>query len=148
DIGPLAGYFLTRMQRKLGNINLVLSLASQQALLSYAWPGNVRELEHVLSRAALKANASEQPAEGLCVIEPLHLGLDVAMDANEAATPLVSVKMDNTKLIDLRNAIDLFQSDYIKSALARFDGNKSKTGKALGVDRSNFQRLLKRLGIG
>jgi len=56
--------------------------------------------------------------------------------------------MDNTKLIDLRNAIDLFQSDYIKNALARFDGNKSQTGKALGVDRSNFQRLLKRLGIG
>ena len=151
DIGPLAGYFLTRMQRKLGNINLVLSLASQQALLSYAWPGNVRELEHVLSRAALKANAGDQQAEGLCVIEPLHLGLDVAMGENEmapAATPLVSVKMDNTKLIDLRNAIDLFQSDYIKNALARFDGNKSQTGKALGVDRSNFQRLLKRLGIG
>ena len=151
DIGPLAGYFLTRMQRKLGNIKLVLSLASQQALLSYAWPGNVRELEHVLSRAALKANAGDQQAEGLCVIEPLHLGLDVTMSENEmapAATPLVSVKMDNTKLIDLRNAIDLFQSDYIKNALARFDGNKSKTGKALGVDRSNFQRLLKRLGIG
>jgi len=151
DIGPLAGYFLTRMQRKLGNIKLVLSLASQQALLSYAWPGNVRELEHVLSRAALKANAGDQQAEGLCVIEPLHLGLDVTMGENEmapAATPLVSVKMDNTKLIDLRNAIDLFQSDYIKNSLARFDGNKSKTGKALGVDRSNFQRLLKRLGIG
>jgi len=155
DIGLLAGYFLTRLQRKLGNINLVLSLAAEQALLIYPWPGNVRELEHVLSRAALKANADGDNIERLCVIECWHLGLDVGTDALQGqetslvslAMPLISVKGDNSKLIDLRDAVDLFQSDYIKNALEHFDGNKSKTGRALGLDRSNFQRLMKRLGI-
>ena len=159
DIGPLAGYFLTRLQSKLGNISLVLSLKAQQALLAYGWPGNVRELEHVLSRAALKANAARN-TERIAVIEPWHLGLDDQSQSNlesgktqtgsvGSEPPLTTLKKeaDNFQVADLRNTVDAFQGDYIKKALAQFKGNKAKTGRALGLDKSNFHRLLKRLNI-
>ncbi len=159
DIGPLAGYFLTRLQSKLGNISLVLSLQAQQALLAYAWPGNVRELEHVLSRAALKANAARD-TERIAVIEPWHLGLDEQSQPNTQGETLPAGRVNDASFLktenkasdyfqvtDLRNTVDAFQGDYIKRALAEFSGNKAKTGRALGLDKSNFHRLLKRLNI-
>ncbi len=149
DIGPLAGYFLTRMQSKLGNISLVLSLPAQHALMAYNWPGNVRELEHVLSRAALKANVVRSSNERIAVLEPKHLGLEDILP--EELSMVQSTNFENStgefKVLDLRNTVDAFQGDYIRQALQYFKGNKSKTGKALGVDKSNFHRLLKRLNI-
>lgn len=147
DIGPLSGYFLSRMQRKMGNINLVLSFAAQKSLQTYPWPGNVRELEHVLSRAALKANVGRAIEDRLAIIEPWHLGLEPASGTATISTLAEPEMTDEGAEIDLRDAVDNFQSAYIKKVLAKFDGNKSKAGKALGVDRSNFHRLLKRLNI-
>jgi anaerobic nitric oxide reductase transcription regulator len=153
DIGPLAGYFLSRLQSKLGNVNLALSLNSQQALLEYSWPGNVRELEHVLSRAALKANGTRNPNERLAVIEPWHLGLDSEPRVQSSRLDNAILKTgtghqaEGFKVADLRHTLDAFQTDYIKQTLEHFKGNKSEAGKALGVDKSNFHRLLKRLNI-
>ncbi len=148
DIGPLAGYFLTRMQSKLGNISLVLSLPAQHALMAYSWPGNVRELEHVLSRAALKANASRDTNERIAVLEPKHLGLDeISPEIPVATTSFLPSKKGEFQIADLRNTVDAFQGDYIRQALQHFNGNKSITAKALGIDKSNFHRLVKRLNI-
>jgi two-component system response regulator FlrC len=49
DILPLVAQILTRFCRA-DDIKR-LSLAAQQALLTYSWPGNVRELENVIQRA-------------------------------------------------------------------------------------------------
>ena len=148
DIGPLAGYFLTRMQSKLGNISLVLSLPAQHALMAYSWPGNVRELEHVLSRAALKANAARHPNERIAVLEPKHLGLDESLpELPVASVTALQNKRGEFQIADLRNTVDAFQGDYIRQALEHFNGNKSLAAKALGIDKSNFHRLIKRLNI-
>ncbi|GAA3942556.1 nitric oxide reductase transcriptional regulator NorR [Litoribacillus peritrichatus] len=149
DIGPLSGFFLSRMQRKLGHINLALSQSSEQALVSYGWPGNVRELEHVLSRAALKAFAERGKQDRLAVIEPHHLGLNESSHSVSVGLT-TAAKQDacaEFQAGDLKSAMDEFQANYIRKSLVAFQGNRSKTAAALGLDRSNFHRLLKRLDI-
>jgi len=47
----------------------------------------------------------------------------------------------------LKDMMDLQQKRYIEKVLSQFKGNKAQTAKALGVDRANFHRLLKRLGL-
>ena len=56
-------------------------------------------------------------------------------------------KRGEFQIADLRNTVDAFQGDYIRQALEHFNGNKSLAAKALGIDKSNFHRLIKRLNI-
>lgn len=148
DISPLAGYFLSQFQRKLGHITLAMSSEAEHALYHYHWPGNIRELEHLLHRASLKAYAERADQQRLIEIQPKHLDLDI-----EALEPAVTSMFDSVSVADsdnilpLKDWVDINQRQYIQQLLTHFEGNKSKTAKALGVDRGNFHRLLQRLGL-
>lgn len=148
DISPLAGYFLSQFQRKLGHITLALSTSAEKALYQYHWPGNIRELEHLLHRASLKAYAERADNQRVIEIQSTHLDLDVEMpnivSVPEADTDKVR---DGEPIVLLKDWVDIHQRQYIQHLLTHFDGNKSKTAAALGVDRGNFHRLLKRLGL-
>jgi two-component system nitrogen regulation response regulator NtrX len=47
----------------------------------------------------------------------------------------------------LHDARDNFERDYILKALARQQGNISRTAEVLGVERSNLYRKMRALGI-
>ena len=47
----------------------------------------------------------------------------------------------------LHDARDEFERDYILAALARAQGNISRTAEALGVERSNLYRKMRALGL-
>lgn len=49
--------------------------------------------------------------------------------------------------MDLKEAVEHFQRDLISQQLAAHNNNLAATAKNFGLDRSNFYRLLKRLGI-
>jgi anaerobic nitric oxide reductase transcription regulator len=145
DIAPLSGYFLTQFQRKLGQVTFALSPDAEQALYHYHWPGNIRELEHLLCRAALKAKADHTDPARFITIEAFHLDLEVTQLPQAVRSP--EIPTSNTTIMKLKDMMDLQQRQYIEHVLNQFDGNKSQAAQALGVDRANFHRLLKRLGL-
>lgn len=63
DILPLVAQMLTRFCS--ANDLKTLSLAAQQALLTYSWPGNVRELENVIQRALVFCQGNQIDDEHL-----------------------------------------------------------------------------------
>ena len=53
----------------------------------------------------------------------------------------------NVISLPLKNARKVFEKHYLQSQISRFDGNISKTSKAVGMERSALHRKLKQLGI-
>ncbi|NQZ50239.1 MAG: nitric oxide reductase transcriptional regulator NorR [Moritella sp.] len=170
DILLLAGSFLAKIQRKVGLNNLTLSKDAERALLAYEWPGNVRELEHLLSRASLRAAARNSKDDRVVVLEnrdldiesaigesnaSLHTNMNTDSDVSEKGMAsvgnvagqddIVISTVDNDN--NLKQITDDFQTQFIKKMLAENNGNSAATARAIGVDRSNLHRLMKRLDI-
>ncbi|GAA5233979.1 nitric oxide reductase transcriptional regulator NorR [Verticiella sediminum] len=155
DVLLLAGAFLEENRRRVGARSLRLSADAQAALLAHPWPGNVRELEYLIARAALKAAGRSDPASNRGTARPrivtldLHdLGLEDARAAAASAAGEQPAAQADTAAAPatLREAIDAYQKRLIAQALAAHDGNVAAAARALGLDRANLARLMKRLG--
>ncbi len=59
----------------------------------------------------------------------------------------LNADLDLSAGLNLKEATENFQRQFIKSALREHNGNSSAAARAIGVDRSNLHRLVKRLGI-
>jgi two-component system NtrC family response regulator len=97
------------------------------ALQSYGWPGNVRELENRLKRAVLM---TQEPQ-----VTPANLDLD---------SPYSKYLAPGKGLCDAREA---FEKDIIQRALAKHDGNISRTASELGVSRPTLRDLLTKYAL-
>jgi anaerobic nitric oxide reductase transcription regulator len=156
DVVALAGGFLEENQHRLGARNLRLSPASKAALLAHGWPGNVRELEHVISRASLRAFTEQRRGARWTAIEPHHLALDAAAAGSQAAAPQAPLasQTDDAQASfpgaaggTLREATAAFQRAWLADALARHNGHVANAAREAGIDRSNFHRMLRKLGM-
>jgi len=105
----------------------------------------VRELAHLLSRAALKAVAKQGNTAKTVIIDTSHLDIG-SMEAAPAEMEQPKKAPPEIKT-SLKEAVDLFQREVIEDSLKRHDSNLASAGRELGISRSNFYRLLTRLGI-
>ncbi|GLS82678.1 nitric oxide reductase transcriptional regulator NorR [Paraferrimonas haliotis] len=146
DVAILAGYFLEQAQQKLGIKRIVILPQAMILLQQYDWPGNVRELEHLLMRASLKARDTDSSNVRIDVshlqLEQQSKGDEQGDSASEASS--FTLPAQNT---GLRGAVDAYQRQYITETLKHTNNNWSKAASKLKVDRANFYRLAKRLGL-
>ncbi|MEO9148081.1 MAG: nitric oxide reductase transcriptional regulator NorR [Burkholderiaceae bacterium] len=157
DVLALAGGFLEENQHRLGARNLRLSTASNAALLAHGWPGNVRELEHVISRASLRAFREQPRGARWTAIEPHHLALDAPPLGTLAAPPAPLARpgavpeRGHAAVVaagsTLREATAAFQRAWLADTLARHQGHMANAASEAGMDRSNFHRTLRKLGM-
>jgi DNA-binding NtrC family response regulator len=96
-------------------------------LLRYAWPGNVRELENAMERAVALARGARVELEDLP--EEIRLAFPRPTVAGEAVRPLREI-----------------EQEYILAALARNDGNQTRTARQLGIGAATLYRKLKKYG--
>ena len=147
DVLALAGGFLEENQHRLGTRNLRLTPAAKAWLLQQPWPGNVRELEHVISRAALRVVGEQGRGARWVSIEPRHLGEAAPALPGTALPSSPSLSVDVSPGLGLREATEAFQRQWLQALLARHGGVAAAAAREAGVDRSNFHRLLRRLGL-
>jgi len=107
-----------------------LSAQALKRLLAHNWPGNVRELRNVLERAALLAKGDE--------VGPEDLYLE-----SSGSTPLRTGPFMQSK----RSVVEAFEKDYVRRALDESAGNVSQAARSAGLDRKNFQILMKKYGL-
>lgn len=99
-----------------------------EAIEAYEWPGNVRELENRVKRAVIMADGNQ-----------------ISLDDLEL--PSLAEEGDQEPF-NLREVREKAESRAILRALARTDGNVSKTSELLGVTRPTLYNLMKKYGIG
>lgn len=126
DAVLLAHHFLDRFRRQHGKGRSGFSPDALAAIECYSWPGNVRELENVIRKAVIMADGPQITAD--------DLGFAVPESNGEAP-------------IKLRDARDQAESQAIRRALSRTNGNIAQAADVLGVSRPTLYSLLNKFGL-
>jgi two-component system nitrogen regulation response regulator NtrX len=139
DIPALAEYFMTRSAATSGIPRRVISADATAALQAYDWPGNVRQLRNLIDWLLIMAPGS--PSDP---VRPDMLPPEIS--SNAPALLNIDPTADMMAL-PLREARDLFETQYLQAQLLRFGGNISRTAQFVGMERSALHRKLKQLGV-
>ncbi len=140
DIPALANYFLKHAAEISGLPVRTLASDAVAALQAHDWPGNVRQLRNVMDW--LMIMRSGEPGEQF---HAGHLPTELAAHAPRA---LAIDPAADVMALPLREARDVFETQYLQAQLLRFGGNISRTANFVGMERSALHRKLKQLGIG
>jgi DNA-binding NtrC family response regulator len=124
DIALLAEHFLLELNQR-GGTRKALSRSSLEKINAYAWPGNVRELRNAIQRAYILAE------------DVLELELRGPTPAHPAPS-----RNDGYVHIAVGTTLADAQREVIMSTLARYDGNKRRTARILGISlKTLYNRL-------
>jgi transcriptional regulator with PAS, ATPase and Fis domain len=96
--------------------------------MAYDFPGNVRELKNIIERSVALCR-------GELIAEENLLGLPISPD------PAVST------VLNLKDACDEFERNYVRGALKAAGGNQSKAAQILGVARTTLSSKIEALGV-
>ncbi|NNG46836.1 MAG: sigma-54-dependent Fis family transcriptional regulator [Deltaproteobacteria bacterium] len=108
---------------------------AMEILVQYPWPGNVRELKNLTERLSiLKAGKTIAPGD----LPKDLVGEDHMVPSVEAGLSYQEAR---------NRVLEQFHRKIIGDALKENGGNVSRASESLGVDRGNFQRLMRRYGI-
>ncbi len=139
DVPELARHFLERSAETSGMPGRALSTDALAALQAYDWPGNVRQLRNLMDWLLIMA-----PGHSSDLIRAEMLPAEIS---HGAPTLLSSDPSADLMALPLREARDLFETQYLQAQLLRFGGNISRTAGFVGMERSALHRKLKQLGV-
>ncbi|NWK68178.1 sigma 54-interacting transcriptional regulator [Bacillus paramycoides] len=135
DIPAIAERLIQKINQDYGRNVEGLTDAAVSYLQSYEWPGNVRELENILGRAIIFMNYNEIYID-VHHLPPLHKEEQVETKQNNLLPEL--------KEKALEHLVTEFEGNIIHEYLEKFDGNKTKTAKALGISVRNVYYKLEK----
>ncbi len=140
DIPTLAQHFLRRSAETSGMPGRELSTDALTALQAYDWPGNVRQLRNLMDWVLIMApGGTADPIRAEMLPPEVGSSAPALFNADPSADIMA---------LPLREARDLFETQYLQAQLLRFGGNISRTAGFVGMERSALHRKLKQLGIG
>jgi transcriptional regulator with GAF, ATPase, and Fis domain len=131
DIPLLAEHFLAKYAGEIGKAVAGFAPAAMDLLVSYSWPGNVRQLEHEVERAVTFVVDGDVIASDLFSDELRGWASIVASDGKHG----------------LVGAVEQIERQMIRDALRRFNGNKSKVARDLGLSRRGLLNKIQRYHI-
>lgn len=129
DIIELADFFLKKICRETSKQISGFSEEALDMLGTYSWPGNVRELENVVERAVVLAKETRIERPDLL----LHSD---SFDIDDIYTGK-----------SLKEAVNHFKRNFIRTVLRAHDWNQTEASKNLGIQRTYLSKLIKELDI-
>ncbi len=139
DIPALAFHILNVVGKDLGKKVTEFSEDAMSVLLSHDWPGNVRELENVIQRAVILTTDS--------VIRRAHLVNIGEMSAATINIPRTSEELKQVKKLAREKSVEDIEKLFVLEALKRNDWNATRSAEETGMQRTNFQALMKKYNI-
>ena len=109
-------------------------------LMNHNWPGNVRELENVVNRAVILS--SDETISQAHLVNILNM-----QPMGEMDVPRTSEELKNIKKIARQKSVENVEKLFILGALKRNDWNVTASAEETGMQRTNFQALMKKYDI-
>jgi DNA-binding NtrC family response regulator len=140
DIPALAFHFLKLFCAELERPVPEVSEAAMSMLVGYNWPGNVRELQSTIQRAVILAGDN--------AIHQAHLvNILDTLPKSDLEVPRTSEDLKRIKKQVREKSVEDVEKLFIQETLKRNDFNVTKSAEETGMQRSNFQALMKKYGI-
>jgi len=140
DVLQLARAFVLRFNRELNRQTPVTGFepAAEELLGSYPWPGNVRELENAVERAVLLAEGS------LIAVQNLPERLWSTPRPQGTAEAAATAAQED---LSLKRAMRALEERYIRAALRRTRGNRTRASEMLEISHRALLYKIKEYGI-
>jgi two-component system NtrC family response regulator len=131
DIPLLVQHFLSRLGDRTGRPGLRFPREAMPLFDRYPWPGNVRELENVVERMVVMSREET-------------LSLDTLPDAiRRPPEPTGSSLRLPVEGVDFES----LEKDFIRQALERTEGNRTRAAQLLGVTRNTLLYRIQKFGL-
>ncbi len=140
DIPALAFRFLKLFSQELEKPAPKFSDGAMSLLMNHDWPGNVRELQNAVHRAVILASDD--------TIRQAHLAniLDTA-PRSDLEVPRTSDDLKRVKKIAREKSVEDIEKLFIHETLKRNLWNVTRSAEETGMQRANFQALMKKYNI-
>ncbi|MGD2125929.1 MAG: sigma-54 dependent transcriptional regulator [Desulfobacteraceae bacterium] len=117
DTPLLIDHFLELNAKRTGKPPKRFSKKAMKALIDYDWPGNVRELQNLVERS-------------------FTITKEAVIHLRDIAT--FNIGKERIKDMTLKEAVTLFEQQYINEVLESVEGNKKKAASILGIHRNTL----------
>jgi two-component system NtrC family response regulator len=141
DIPLLIGYFLKKHRDTFKSRAIGVKGEALKILADYLWPGNVRELENTLVRAMILSASEMIQVEDL----PDEMRREEAPGALKL--PAGREELKQMKKEAQQKAKEEIEKSFIIEALRQGGGNVLRSAERVGMDRRQFQNLIRKYGI-
>lgn len=128
DIPHLINKYILDFSRETGAEVKEVSEEGMKLLINYEWPGNVRELENVVKRLVIFSEGKVISKEE--ILSELKSNQDIE-------------RVTNSQLNDSDNS----EKGMIINLLEKYDNNKTKVSKELGITRQTLYNKMKKYNI-
>lgn len=133
DIEVLAKHFFEHFAEAHALDSPTFSRQALKSLRSYKWPGNVRELRNLCERLSILLAGR--------VIEPENLPHEFTYGRESKVADI------EFKLPEAGVQLDALEANMIHQALARTNGNRSKSARLLGISRDTLLYRIQKHGL-
>ena len=133
DIPLLVEHFIKKFS-KINDKNVTgISAEALDKIVKYNFPGNVRELENMIEHAIVLCRGEDISVDDL----PLQI------EVSSQKMVLDPQNLDN----EYEEKMKTFESEMIKEALKRTNGNQSAAARILNITERHLRSRLERLGL-
>jgi len=141
DIPMLAYYFLDQLGKEANKEIKGFSNDAMKLLMQYHWPGNVRELKNVIERLVIM---SDEELLGRKHLQKTMEDRDTDVDQE---VPTTKDELKELKKQIREESTEDIEKAFVVQALSRNDWNVTRAAKDTGMQRPNFQALMRKHGV-
>jgi len=139
DIPLLAYHFLKRYSENFRKPVDSIARDAMEALSHFEWPGNVRQLENVIQAAVIATDTDTVTYRDLPEMgKPQEV---------PRVPPGTSEGLKRLKKELRLKAVERVEKDFLIHALQRNDWNVTRAAKDVGMQRTNFQTLMRKYSV-
>ncbi len=142
DILPIAYHFLSVFSNRIGKSIKGFNDNAIKHLTTFQWPGNVRQLRNVIERATILSESDHISSKDLALLneaDPLEQLIDYVPETND--------ELKRVKKQIRAKAIAKVEKNFLLNALLKNDWNITRAAAKVGLQRTNFQAMMKKHGI-